>query len=677
VAPLGLDETSFLKATRLAPTRWITGLVDLEGGRLLDLVADRTRRAVDGWLHARPHGWLARIGTVALDPWRGYASALVAPLGHARVVVDHFHAIRLANTVVDQVRRRVQQATLGYRGRKRDPLYRIRKLLLTAAEQLTQRGRARLRAGLAAGDPAGEVAAAWQGKELLRAVYAAAGTAAARATRSASTVGQTALTRPSCHALPAPYELGRPRSWPGMSPGALPTTPPRPSTCSSRRSSASGTASVTSPITACGCYCTAASRGRLPRPQDCEAAHHAWWRRAALGGSRSAQAWWASPCPAGPVDRLCVRLELIAWGEVPVRLTGPFIRGGGTVAGEHRPGPPAGDAHEVGLVATLGEPGVGEGVAELVGMKARDAGLLAAAVQHVAKPVFGPWASLAEPQPLLVRVLVGCAHAEVPVECSGGLVTEGNGPLPPALAAHVDHVVLEAHVTDAEAEQLVAASAGVEQEHDDGGVAARDEVPARAGVEQAPECVGGHDRDRLLGDVRGAHAGNRVVGDLAFLFQPAVQAPERLEAGGGLPRFLWGLRVLRRVLRDLDAHPERGYLAGRVYRTGRSLVAVQYWESFDALDAWARDHRLPHRKPWQRYLREALGEGAMGLWHETYLASPGSWEGVYVNMPPWGLAAGVEAVEMQTTRGSARERLREQRKRATRAAAEETPPPPP
>jgi hypothetical protein len=86
--------------------------------------------------------------------------------------------------------------------------------------------------------------------------------------------------------LPAPYELGRPRSWPGMSPGAAPTAPPRPSTCSSRRSSASGTASVTSPITACGCHCTAASRGRLPRPQDCEAAHHVWWRRAGM------------PCPS-------------------------------------------------------------------------------------------------------------------------------------------------------------------------------------------------------------------------------------------------------------------------------------------------------------------------------------------------------------------------------------------
>jgi transposase len=175
VATLGLDETSFLKATRTAPTRWVTGLVDLERGRLLDLVADRTRRAVDGWLGARPDDWLAQVGTVALDPWRGYASALVAPLRHATVVVDHFHAIRLANAVVDQTRRRVQQVTLGHRGRKPDPLYRIRKLLLTAGEQLTERGWARLRAGLAAGDPTGEVAAAWQGKELLRAVYATAG----------------------------------------------------------------------------------------------------------------------------------------------------------------------------------------------------------------------------------------------------------------------------------------------------------------------------------------------------------------------------------------------------------------------------------------------------------------------------------------------------------------------
>jgi transposase len=227
VAALGLGETSFLKATRVAPTRWVTGLVDLQRGRLLDLVADRTRAAVDGWLGARPHGWLARVATVVLDPWRGYAGALVVPLAHASVVVDHFHAIRLANIVVDQVRRRTQQATLGDRGRTHDPLYRIRKLLITAAEQLTEHGWARLRAGLAAGDPTGEVAAAWQGKELLRTVSAADGAADARRALGrfyhwADSVGVPELSR-----LTRTVRAWRPRCLPSTPPAAAPTGPPR------------------------------------------------------------------------------------------------------------------------------------------------------------------------------------------------------------------------------------------------------------------------------------------------------------------------------------------------------------------------------------------------------------------------------------------------------------------
>src|SRR6266536_5676499 len=87
-------------ATRLAPTRWVTGLVDLEGGRLLDLVADRTRAAVDGWLGARTRDWLAQVGTVALDPWRGYGSALTAPLGHGhpQAAADRGRAAHPAGT---------------------------------------------------------------------------------------------------------------------------------------------------------------------------------------------------------------------------------------------------------------------------------------------------------------------------------------------------------------------------------------------------------------------------------------------------------------------------------------------------------------------------------------------------------------------------------------------------
>lgn len=118
VASLGVDETAWLTATRDHHTLYVSGLVDLGSGRLLDVVPDRTAKAVTEWLDTRSAGWLAGIGIVALDPYRGYASAMAAKVGHAVMVVDHFHVSRLGNKAVDDARRRVQQATTGHRGRK-------------------------------------------------------------------------------------------------------------------------------------------------------------------------------------------------------------------------------------------------------------------------------------------------------------------------------------------------------------------------------------------------------------------------------------------------------------------------------------------------------------------------------------------------------------------------------
>jgi transposase len=169
---LGLDEHSFLAANSEHPTLLVTGFVDLDRHRLLDVVEGRTAQGVAGWLIARPAPWLAAIDTVTLDPYAGYARGLAEGLPHAELVVDHFHAVRLGNAALDEVRRRVQQDTLGHRGRKGEPLYRIRRQLLVAHERLTERGWARIQAGLDAGDPAGEVGAAYLAKELLREVYA-------------------------------------------------------------------------------------------------------------------------------------------------------------------------------------------------------------------------------------------------------------------------------------------------------------------------------------------------------------------------------------------------------------------------------------------------------------------------------------------------------------------------
>ena len=103
VEALGMDETAFLAGNQHHHTLYVTGFVDLTARRLLDVVPGRSAASVTGWLDTRPGAWLRAVGAVALDPHRGYANGLLAHLGHATVVVDHFHAVQLANAAIDDV----------------------------------------------------------------------------------------------------------------------------------------------------------------------------------------------------------------------------------------------------------------------------------------------------------------------------------------------------------------------------------------------------------------------------------------------------------------------------------------------------------------------------------------------------------------------------------------------
>ena len=87
-------------------------------------------------------------------------------------VADPFHVVKLANTKLDECRRRVQNETLGHRGHKSDPLYRCRRLLTKAKERLDDKGREKLSGLLRAGDPRGRGATLWQAKEAVRELYA-------------------------------------------------------------------------------------------------------------------------------------------------------------------------------------------------------------------------------------------------------------------------------------------------------------------------------------------------------------------------------------------------------------------------------------------------------------------------------------------------------------------------
>ncbi|MEI2826364.1 MAG: ISL3 family transposase [Dermatophilaceae bacterium] len=160
----------------------LTGMVDLSlhpnsagelvvQARLLDLVPGRCGQTYTTWLHERGEAFRARVEVATLDPFHGYKNAIDDQLEDARSVLDAFHVVKLATAVVDDVRRRVQQEIHGHRGRKHDPLYRIRNILRSGAENLTDRQRARLEQAWDADERHLEVQVAWLCAQQVRSVY--------------------------------------------------------------------------------------------------------------------------------------------------------------------------------------------------------------------------------------------------------------------------------------------------------------------------------------------------------------------------------------------------------------------------------------------------------------------------------------------------------------------------
>ncbi|MCU1497285.1 MAG: Transposase [Acidimicrobiales bacterium] len=168
---LGLDETLFVKLGPWHVQNWSTSIVDVGRGQLLDVIPGRSSTGACAWLARQDQAWLDQIEWATLDlsgPWR---LAFTTMVPDATQIADPFHLVKLANTRLDEVRRRVQHETLGHRGHKNDPLYRSRRLLTKASERLDDRGRTRLLGLLDAGDPRGEVRLAWHAKEVVRSIY--------------------------------------------------------------------------------------------------------------------------------------------------------------------------------------------------------------------------------------------------------------------------------------------------------------------------------------------------------------------------------------------------------------------------------------------------------------------------------------------------------------------------
>jgi hypothetical protein len=149
--------------------------------------------------------------------------------------------------------------------------------------------------------------------------------------------------------------------------------------------------------------------------------------------------------------------------------------------------------------------------------------------------------------------------------------------------------------------------------------------------------------------------------------------PDRMaaEIEGDFVVFLIGMRInkpwkihrwwpvftaMPRMIRELErAGPETGFLG----HNGLGLGGiVQYWRSFDQLEAYARDPARQHAPAWAAFNKAMRGSREdVGIWHETYLVKAGQYEAVYSGMPPHGLGRVSRLVPATGNREAARQRL--------------------
>lgn len=142
VKTIGVDEHCW-KHTGWRSERFVTVIIDLtprndgKPARLLDMIPGRSKKVLKAWLENQDTRFHLNVKTVAMDGFTGYKNAVREVLAGAATVMDPFHVVQLVGDKITQCRQRLQHLTLGRRGRKGDPLFQARRLLLTRNKLLT------------------------------------------------------------------------------------------------------------------------------------------------------------------------------------------------------------------------------------------------------------------------------------------------------------------------------------------------------------------------------------------------------------------------------------------------------------------------------------------------------------------------------------------------------------
>jgi hypothetical protein len=116
---------------------------------------------------------------------------------------------------------------------------------------------------------------------------------------------------------------------------------------------------------------------------------------------------------------------------------------------------------------------------------------------------------------------------------------------------------------------------------------------------------------------------------VVFLIGMRINKPWKIH------KWLPVLLAMPRMIKELEKRPDAGFLG---HNGIGGKVMIQYWRSFEHLEAYARDHDAKHWPAWVDFNKRVGGSrGDVGIWHETYLISPGHYEAIYSGMPPYGL----------------------------------------
>ena len=115
-------------------------------------------------------------------------------------------------------------------------------------------------------------------------------------------------------------------------------------------------------------------------------------------------------------------------------------------------------------------------------------------------------------------------------------------------------------------------------------------------------------------------------------------------------------KVMPKMLKELSMNPGSGFLGFQVFG-GIPPVIVQYWRSFEQLEAYAKDRDALHYPAWKAFNQKIKSNGDVGIWHETYKVRSGEYECIYNNMPRYGLGKTGELIPAMGKREYAADRM--------------------